>query len=129
MPRYDYICQAEQRIFEVVQSFSDDSLTKCECGGDVFKYYGNINFSPSAMPTRNSDVALRNSHEKQLEKDLPAYARLRSEGMQPKSTVGAAEIESRANSRYEVESGTIVDKYLSKRVDETKTQLQATGVL
>ena len=129
MPRYDYICQTEKKFFEVVQSFADATLTVCECGGPVTKYYGSVNFSPSAMPTRSSDAATRNAHEKQLERDLPAYKRLRAEGLQPKSTVGAATLEQGASTKYEVESGTIVDKYVAKRADESKTFMSESGLI
>jgi putative FmdB family regulatory protein len=130
MPRYDYKCDNCRTITEVIQSFVDDALTICAvCNGPISKYYGNINFAPSAMPTRNSDAATRNAHEKQLEKDLPAYARLRKEGMQPKSTVGAAELEARAESRFEVEYGTVADSYISKRADEAVSHLKTNGVI
>lgn len=130
MPRYDYKCDTCKTLTEVVQSFSDEALTTCNvCSGPISKFYGNINFSPSSMPTRNSDAAIRNAHEKQLERDLPAYARLRAEGMQPKSTVGAAELEARAESRFEVEYGTVASKYVSKRADEAVTHLQTNGVI
>lgn len=130
MPRYDYKCDTCKTLTEVIQSFSDDALTECSvCNGPISKFYGNVNFSPSSMPTRNSDAATRNAHEKQLEKDLPAYARLRAEGMQPKSTVGAAALESQANSRFEVEYGTVTNGYVSKRIDEAVTHLQNNGVM
>jgi len=130
MPRYDYKCDTCKTLTEVIQSFKDEALTTCAvCGGPISKFYGNVNFSPSSMPTRNSDAATRNAHEKRLEKDLPAYARLRAEGMQPKSTVGAAELESRANSRFEVEYGTVTDGYISKRAEEAVTHLQNKGVI
>lgn len=130
MPRYDYICRDEEKVFEVVQSFRDEALTACpDCNGAVTKYYGSVNFSPSSMPTRSSDAATRNAHERQLEKDLPAYKRLRDEGMQPKSTVGAAELETRATTKYEVETGTLVDKYIAKRADESKTFMSEKGLI
>ena len=130
MPRYDYICQTEEKIFEVVQSFRDETLTVCpNCEGAVTKYYGSVNFSPSSMPTRGGDAPGRNAHEKQLEKDLPAYKRLRMEGLQPKSTVGAAQLEAHASTKYEIESGTIVDKYIAKRADESKTFMSESGLI
>lgn len=37
--------------------------------------------------------------------DLPAYARMRGEGLQPSRTVGAAKVEAQATTKFEVESG------------------------
>ena len=44
MPTYQYACQACDEQFEVVQSFSDDSLTAHEpgCGGPVRKVFGSV---------------------------------------------------------------------------------------
>ncbi|HVU74330.1 MAG TPA: FmdB family zinc ribbon protein [Mycobacteriales bacterium] len=44
MPTYQYACQACDEQFEVVQSFSDDSLTQHEpgCGGPVRKVFGSV---------------------------------------------------------------------------------------
>ena len=43
MPTYQYACNACSHEFEVVQSFSDDSLTKCpECTGAIRKIYSAV---------------------------------------------------------------------------------------
>lgn len=43
MPTYQYACNACSHEFEVVQSFSDDSLTICpECGGEIRKIYSAV---------------------------------------------------------------------------------------
>jgi putative FmdB family regulatory protein len=43
MPTYQYACNACSHEFEVFQSFSDDSLTKCpECGGEIRKIYSAV---------------------------------------------------------------------------------------
>lgn len=44
MPTYQYACQACDEQFEVVQSFSDDTLSKHDpgCGGSVRKVYGSV---------------------------------------------------------------------------------------
>ena len=55
--------------------------------------------------------------DRALAADRDAYKRMRDEGLQPKALKGAARIEKRANSRFEVESGRILPEALSKRVD------------
>ena len=43
MPTYAYACKTCAHRFEIVQSFSDASLTECpECGGVLRKEYGSI---------------------------------------------------------------------------------------
>ena len=45
MPTYQYVCTnpEEKHEFEVVQSFSDPSLTECpQCGSPVRKVYGSV---------------------------------------------------------------------------------------
>jgi hypothetical protein len=46
--------------------------------------------------------------EDQWSKDLPAYARLRKEGKRPPHTIGAAELEARANTDREVNMGRLI---------------------
>ncbi len=61
----------------------------------------------SAMPTRKggAKAAVINEKDKVLEKDLDAYKRLRQDGLQPPAINGAAEAESRANYKWQVETG------------------------
>jgi putative FmdB family regulatory protein len=45
VPTYQYVCTSpeEKHEFEVVQSFSDPSLTECpQCGSPVRKVYGSV---------------------------------------------------------------------------------------
>ncbi|MDQ0728710.1 FmdB family zinc ribbon protein [Microbacterium sp. W4I20] len=43
MPTYAYACSSCGHKFDIVQSFSDDTLTECpECGGALRKQYGSI---------------------------------------------------------------------------------------
>tara|TARA_B100001996_G_scaffold372650_2_gene349254 strand:+ start:3060 stop:3272 length:213 start_codon:yes stop_codon:yes gene_type:complete len=44
-------------------------------------------------------------NEKNKEADLAAYKRLRKDGLQPPSTVGAAKLESEAGTKWEVNAG------------------------
>jgi putative FmdB family regulatory protein len=43
MPTYEYTCRQCEEHLEVVQAFTDDTLTTCpNCGGDLKKVFGNI---------------------------------------------------------------------------------------
>lgn len=46
--------------------------------------------------------------EQRMEKDLPAYAALRKQGLQPPRTKHAAELATRANSQLEIEMGKLI---------------------
>jgi hypothetical protein len=69
-----------------------------------------ISFTPSSMPSRHIGAVKTIALDKQRNKDLPAYERLVKSGAQPKATVGAAELESRATTKVEVNTGTIFGK-------------------
>ncbi len=46
MPTYSYRCKNCDHAFDIVQSFSDDSLTTCpECAGTLRKIFGNVGVS------------------------------------------------------------------------------------
>ncbi len=46
MPTYEYVCKSCSEHLEVVQSFTDDSLTVCPaCSGPLRKVFGNIGIS------------------------------------------------------------------------------------
>lgn len=59
----------------------------------------------NSTTTRGKNVEAINSTERNWQKDMPAYKRLRQEGLQPKSIDGAARIESRATEKWQVETG------------------------
>ncbi len=46
MPTYEYRCADCGHTFDIVQAFTDDSLTVCpECGGRLKKVFGNVGIS------------------------------------------------------------------------------------
>jgi hypothetical protein len=52
-------------------------------------------------------VARVNKTEKQWNVDMPAYKRLRKDGLQPKSIDGSAEMEKKAKHEWQVETGIV----------------------
>jgi hypothetical protein len=64
-----------------------------------------IHMGTNSTTTRGGMVASTNNTERNWQKDMPAYRRLRQEGLQPKSIDGAARIESRATEKWQVETG------------------------
>lgn len=64
-----------------------------------------ISFGANASTTRGAQVVETNKIEKGWNKDMPAYKRLRAEGLQPKRIDGAAEVEKKAKESWQVETG------------------------
>lgn len=77
-----------------------------------------LNWSSNSTTTRGSKVAEINSTEKNWNKDLPAYKRLRDNGLQPKSVDGAADLERTARSAAEVEGRPDIEKLVARGVAE-----------
>jgi hypothetical protein len=75
---------------------------------------------PSAMPSRNPTATWKRSAEKDLVKDLDAFKRMRVAGETPKSTRGAAVMESQAESSFEIASGQLAHK-MAKGADAGKS--------
>lgn len=66
-----------------------------------------VSIAPSATPSRvgGADAKRINETEARWDKDMPAYKRLRRDGLQPPSVDGAAAIERHAITEAEVEAG------------------------
>lgn len=72
------------------------------------EHWASITFAPSAMPTRKREAMAEKKMESQWELDRPAYKRLRKNGLQPPQIKGCAELEKKAATKFEVESGRIL---------------------
>lgn len=64
-----------------------------------------IRMGTNSTTSRGARVAEVNQTERNWNKDMPAYKRLREEGLQPKRIDGAAEVEKRAKEKWQVETG------------------------
>lgn len=77
-----------------------------------------ISFGANPSTTKGQEVALINKRASNWEKDMPAYKRLRKNGLQPKGIDGAAALEARATTAAEVESRPNVEKLIKRGVAE-----------
>lgn len=82
----------------------------CECP-TYREHLLSIGFAASAMPTRRAEAAKINATEKRWEADMPAYKRLRADGVQPKHIDGASRLEKHADHKLEVEAGKLVKDF------------------
>lgn len=61
----------------------------------------------NSTTTRGGNVSEKSEMEKRWNKDMPAYKRLRQNGLQPKQIDGSAELEKKAKHEWQVETGII----------------------
>lgn len=66
-----------------------------------------VRMGANSTTTRGGRVAQINATERGWNKDMPAYKRLREQGLQPKRIDGAAEVEKKANETWQVETGIV----------------------
>jgi len=64
-----------------------------------------VRMGMNTTTTRGMAVDGINKTERSWQKDMPAYKRLRENGLQPKSIDGAANVEKKAEHSWQVETG------------------------
>jgi hypothetical protein len=78
-------------------------------------------------PTKAATLAI-DAKDAAFSKDGPAYKRLRQQGFQPTQIDGSAEMETRATTRFEIESGRIMEGQ-TKQVAEAIDIIESTGAV
>jgi hypothetical protein len=66
-----------------------------------------VRVGSNSTTTRGAKVAEVNQTERNWNRDMPAYKRLRAEGLQPSRIDGAAEVERKAKEAWQVETGIV----------------------
>lgn len=77
-----------------------------------------VQIGSNSTTTRGAQVAEINQRAKNWDKDMPAYKRLRQNGLQPKSIDGAAALEARSETAAQVEGRVDVEKLVARGVAE-----------
>ncbi len=77
-----------------------------------------ISFGANSTTTKGASVAEINQRAKNWDKDMPAYKRLRKNGLQPKSIDGAAALESKAETPAQVEGRVDIEKLVKRGIAE-----------
>jgi hypothetical protein len=77
-----------------------------------------ISFGANSTTTRGKVVAETNQRAKNWDKDMPAYKRLRQQGLQPKNIDGAAKIEATAKTEAQVEGRPNIEALVKRGVAE-----------
>ena len=128
MPIYVYRCLDCGLSLDINHSFEDTYNGDCDgCGGVLRKHFGAVHISASATPSRGVhdgkeiDWSGSKTKERDKERDMAAYKRLRSEGLHPPSIDGSADLETRAGNKWEVKAGHIIKEENRKKAE---SQLQ-----
>ena len=127
MPIYNYRCLDCGLTHEIRHGFDETYDDVCDaCEGVVRKYFGDVYIAASATPTRGMhdgkaiDWAGSKAKERDKERDMAAYKRLRSEGIQPKNIDGAAKMEREALTSHEIKAGTLLQGPKSEKKRKEK---------
>lgn len=88
---------------------------KCREGTGCIR---SVSFAPTAMPNRYPTAVSTVAMDARWDKDMPAYRRLRDNGIQPKRIDDCAELETRATDQFEIEMAKIVPKAHKRAVQE-----------
>ena len=128
MPMYVYRCLDCGLSLDVRHSFEETYQGDCDgCGGVVRKRFGQVQIAASATPSRGVhdgkaiDWEGTKTKERNKDRDMAAYKRLRSEGLHPPSIDGSADLETRAGNKWEVKAGHIIKEGNRKKAE---SQLQ-----
>lgn len=91
-------------------------MTECGCNqsGTRICFYHKLHTIQFAGRGKSSQSAM----EARWEKDMPAYHRLRRNGLQPPHIDGCAQLEGRAGSQMEIEMGHLIDKAILPQITE-----------
>jgi hypothetical protein len=69
-----------------------------------------------------------NQTEKEWDTDFDAYRRLRRDGLQPKNSAGSAQMEKRANTKWEIEQGVLTSKPVADRIESVQAEAATVDV-
>lgn len=72
-------------------------------------HYRSVGFGASATPYRRPEAMSKVAMENRWQKDMPAYKRLREDGLQPPQIDGCGQLEKHAELAKQVEMGTLAD--------------------
>jgi hypothetical protein len=86
-----------------------------------------VSVSSAAMPSRRPIAHEKVQMERRWDKDMPAYKRLREDGVQPRGIDGCATLERHAEHKTQIELGSLVAS--PKQIKEAETISRDFGVM
>ena len=129
MPLYTFRCLDCLNMEDIYLKIDETFSGSCSvCGGVVRKYYGNVRLAPSVTPTRsNIDFEATYSAEQMKIKDMAAYKRLCEEGLKPPAINGSANLETKAGTKHEINSGMLLKDNDRKRKEKALNDVLGSG--
>lgn len=120
MPTYRHVCPQGHETLEwrSIKAETVREIPCPECGRIAPLHMASPAIAADALPNKKHGVRAINQREKNWDRDMPAYKRLRKQGLQPRGIDGAGDIEALADSPLEVEMG----KKLGKEKDVRRAQ-------
>lgn len=91
------------------------------CCASSAEHYRSIGIASAALPTRRSAVIGGLKKDAELSRDRDAYKRLRDQGLQPEKLHGSRDIETRAETKLEIERSTILTPAQRKTVESLRS--------
>lgn len=85
-------------------------------------HYRSIAFGASATPFRRADTVSKDAMEDRWHADMPAYKRLKADGIQPQQIDGCAALEAHAEHRKQIEMHTLAGDAKSYDLGERISQ-------
>lgn len=107
MPTYRFVCPQEHETLQW-HSIHADTVREIpcpECSRVAVLHLASPAIAADALPNKLHGVRATNATEARWDKDMPAYKRLRRDGLQPKHIDGSAAAEARAEHPLEIEMG------------------------
>lgn len=90
-------------------------VLSCDCGEFAEHVIGaGVQIAPSALETKGADARAGNEREGRWNRDMPAYARMRAKGMQPKQIDGSARLEDQVGDQLDIDHKNLLDTGVSR---------------
>lgn len=107
MPTYRYRCPKghDTLVWRSIHAATVYEQPCDHCGRIAHLHLASPAIAADALPNKHHGIRAANEREKRWAEDMPAYRRLRREGLQPRGIDGAAAAEAQANHPLEMEMG------------------------
>jgi hypothetical protein len=91
------------------------------CGRRALRVLGNASISIYATPNKAGFARVQDvdQTEQRKSRDLPAYKRMRKQGLQPKSTRGAAQLEDKVGDQFSIDYDRALQHGPRSKVEDT----------
>lgn len=116
MPNYRHVCPEGHETLEwrSIHSETVREIPCPDCGRIAPLHMASPAIAADALPNKRHGVRAINAREKRWDEDMPAYYRLRKEGLQPRSVDGARMVEQNATDPLEVAVGRPLGEHLGE---------------